>query len=119
MVDASKSEDFIAPLDNDQLAADFTYLHSVCDIRKITFTSHRRILGRLVIAAKTVLRKLIAPILERQTAFNAASLRVTSRLMDETDRLREETAQLKERIDTLERLHREALQAADEGVQGS
>ena len=45
------------------------------DINDVSLVSHRRILGSLVLATKKVVRKLLAPILERQVAYNAASTR--------------------------------------------
>jgi O-antigen chain-terminating methyltransferase len=65
-----------------QVAADFAYLHSSYDINNVSLVSHRRILGSLVLATKKIVRKLLAPILERQVAYNAASTRVATHLKD-------------------------------------
>ena len=65
-----------------QVAADFALLHSGYDITDVPLVSHRRILGSLVLATKKVVRKLLAPILDRQVAYNAASTRVATHLKD-------------------------------------
>jgi 2-polyprenyl-3-methyl-5-hydroxy-6-metoxy-1,4-benzoquinol methylase len=65
-----------------QVAADFAYLHSGYDINNVSLVSHRRLLGSLVLATKKVIRKLLAPILDRQVAYNAASTRVATHLKD-------------------------------------
>ena len=44
--------------------------------------SHRRVLGSLVLTTKKAIRKLLAPILDRQVAYNAASTRVATHLTD-------------------------------------
>src|SRR5688500_1560570 len=59
-----------------QVAADLACLHSGYDINNVSLVSHRRILGSLVLATKNIVRKLLAPILDRQVAYNAASTRV-------------------------------------------
>ena len=61
-----------SPFDDGQAAADFAYLHSGYDIRHGSFVSHRRMLGRLAVAVKQLLARLLTPILERQSAYNAA-----------------------------------------------
>ena len=65
-----------------QAAADFAYLHSGYDINDVSLVSHRRMLGSLVLATKKIMRKLLAPVLERQVAYNAASTRVATHLKD-------------------------------------
>jgi hypothetical protein len=82
-----------------QVATDFACLHSGYDINDVPFVSHRRILGSLVLATKKAIRKLLAPILDRQVAYNAASTRVATYLKDWieaqgqiSDRLRKDVA---------------------------
>jgi SAM-dependent methyltransferase len=50
-----------------------TRLDACYDFRTVQFTSHRRVVGRLIVAIKQILRKLLTPILERQAGYNAAS----------------------------------------------
>lgn len=73
-----------------QVAADLASLHSGYDIYHIPFTSHRRILGPLVVFAKKILRKLLTPILTRQVAYNAANARVVTHLKEQLEALGEE-----------------------------
>jgi len=87
--DISIPEPDTSPILHGQVAADFAYLHSGYDINDVSLVSHRRILGSLVLATKRVVRKLLAPILERQVAYNAASTRVTTHLKDWVDAQRQ------------------------------
>ena len=70
-------------LSNDPVAADLASLQSSYDIYHIHFTSHRKGLGRLVVLAKQVLRKLLTPILERQLAYNIANTRIADHLCEQ------------------------------------
>ena len=81
-----------------QVAADVAYLHSGYDITNVSLVSHRRILGSLVRAAKKVIWQLLAPILERQVAYNAASTRVTIHLKDWVEAQRQISDTLREAI---------------------
>ena len=56
--------------------ADLASLQSSYDIYHIHFTSHRKGVGRLIVLAKQVLRKLLTPILEQQVAYNTANTRI-------------------------------------------
>ena len=96
-----------------QITADLAYLHSGYDINDVPFVSHRRVLGSLVLTTKKAIRKLLAPILDRQVAYNAASTRVATHLNDWVeaqerigDTLREELGALEARVRAAEsRLH--------------
>lgn len=57
-------------------AADLGTLHAGYDVYNVPLTSHRRLLGAGIVLAKRILRKLLAPILSRQVAYNAAVARV-------------------------------------------
>jgi O-antigen chain-terminating methyltransferase len=85
-----------------QVAADFASLHSGYDINNVSLVSHRRILGSLVLATKKAIRKLLAPILERQVAFNAASTRVATHLRDCVEAQGQISATLREELGALE-----------------
>src|SRR5919108_5450630 len=67
-------------LSDGPIATDLACLQRNYDIYHIPFTSHRKAMGRFVVMAKQVLRKLLTPILERQLAYNAANARVASYL---------------------------------------
>ncbi len=64
--------------DSGPLALDVANLQLIGDLRKVSFTSHRWLLGSLILAVKKVLVKLLTPVLERQTAYNMASARSTA-----------------------------------------
>ena len=112
-----------SPFADDQVAADLAYLHSGYDITDVSLVSHRRILGSLVLAAKKVFRKLLAPVLERQVAYNAASTRVTTHLKDWVeaqrqigDTLREDMVALAARLRAERAELRAELRAAESRV---
>jgi SAM-dependent methyltransferase len=77
---------------NGVVAADLASLQGSYDIYHIRFTSHRKGLGRLVVLAKQVLRKLLTPILERQLAYNAANTRIVHYLNKEMESLHQQQA---------------------------
>ncbi|HYY15273.1 MAG TPA: methyltransferase domain-containing protein [Gammaproteobacteria bacterium] len=119
--------DVAGPLSDGPTATDLASLQSSYDIYHINFTSHRKALGRLVVSAKQVLRKLLTPILERQSTYNAANARVTSYLCKQLERvLQQQVAALQvmrmEVADQVERMRQQqaaalrALQAQLEGL---
>ncbi|HXH11561.1 MAG TPA: methyltransferase domain-containing protein [Alphaproteobacteria bacterium] len=71
------------------VAADLASLQSSHDIYHLHFTSHRKILGWLVVSTKRVLQKLLTPVLERQLTYNAANLRIASSLWERSEALLE------------------------------
>jgi O-antigen chain-terminating methyltransferase len=85
-----------ASLQGYQEPADLAFLQSGYDVYHINFTSHRKVLGRVVVFFKQVLRQLMTPILERQCAFNAASARVASHLQGQAFHLQEQSSHLQE-----------------------
>lgn len=97
------SEKHTSPFDDGQAAADFAYLHSGYNIQHVSFASHRWLIGPLLVAVKKTLRKLLTPILERQTAYNAANGRVTTHIKDWIDSLDRQHALVSEQMETLER----------------
>lgn len=73
-----------------QVALDLASLHTDSAIAEMHFTSHRKVLGRLVILLKHGLRKLLTPLLERQTAYNAANTRLLSDVYEQIEFLRQQ-----------------------------
>jgi 2-polyprenyl-3-methyl-5-hydroxy-6-metoxy-1,4-benzoquinol methylase len=73
----------VSPAKGAQGTADLALLLQGSDLTHIAFTSHRRWLGPLVVLAKKGLSRLLTPILERQTAYNAANARLIASLKDE------------------------------------
>jgi SAM-dependent methyltransferase len=80
---ASTPVETTSSLADSPVRADLTALHNSYDVCHMYFTSHRKVFGRFVVAAKQVLRKLLTPILERQLAYNAANTRVVSYLYEQ------------------------------------
>jgi SAM-dependent methyltransferase len=75
------------------VSSDLALLQSNYDIYNIHFTSHRRGLGRFVVLAKRLLRRLLTPILERQLAYNTANNRIAHHLCRQiTEALQEQAA---------------------------
>ncbi len=94
--------------DDGQTAADLASLNSGYDIQQVSFASHRRILGPLVVAVKKALGKLLTPILERQIAYNAASVRVVNHVRDSIETLNRRQAQINDQIEAFERRQADA-----------
>jgi SAM-dependent methyltransferase len=99
-----------------QVAADFAYLHSGYDINNVSLVSHRRLLGSLVLATKKVIRKLLAPILDRQVAYNAASTRVATHLKDWVEAQGQISDALRVEIGALEARLRAEMLAAESRI---
>jgi len=79
----------VNPPSEGSVAADLVSLQSSHDIYHLHFTSHRKILGWLVVSTKRVLQKLLTPVLERQLTYNAANLRIASSLWEQSEALLE------------------------------
>jgi SAM-dependent methyltransferase len=94
------SEPLASAVDNGQGASDFAKLESVGGLQRISLTSHRGLLGLPIVTIKKILFKLLTPMLERQTAYNAASARAT--------------AEIATRMQMLERRQGHVLQAVTE-----
>jgi 2-polyprenyl-3-methyl-5-hydroxy-6-metoxy-1,4-benzoquinol methylase len=111
------SENHVSPLDNGQAAADLAYLYSNYDVERVSFVSHRRFIGSLVVAVKNILRKLLTPILQRQVSYNAAVALVTARstewasaLQNDMGALQNDMGALQNDMDVLERSHAQFCQ---------
>jgi SAM-dependent methyltransferase len=87
------SENPVVPLGEGQTAADFAYLRSGYNIQDVSFASPRGVIGPFVVAVKNILRRLLASILERQTAYNAASARVAAHIQESIETLDRRQAQ--------------------------
>jgi 2-polyprenyl-3-methyl-5-hydroxy-6-metoxy-1,4-benzoquinol methylase len=104
-----------SPFDDGHAAADFAHLHSGYDIRNVSFVSSRRVVGSVVVAVRKVLRRLLAPMLDRQVAYNAASTRVTTHLKEWVGTLDREQAQAIQVVNAqMETLERTQIQLRDE-----
>src|SRR5262245_18457966 len=74
-------------LSNDPVAAELSALQSSREIRYFHLTSHRKVLGSFVVFAKKVVRQFLTPSLERQSAYNAANIRLTAHLCERAEAL--------------------------------
>jgi hypothetical protein len=115
--------DATGSLSDGPIATDLLSLQSNYDTYHIHFTSHRKGLGRFVVLAKQILRKLLTPILERQLMYNAANARVASYLYARSEyarfeetRLRHATAEQVEGIRQQQAATLEVLRQMMEGI---
>ena len=88
--------------DSGSIDLDLGLLVSNYDISSAPFTSHRRVLGRLIIFAKNLARELLVQLLARQSAYNGAATRVISHLKRKIDSMADEQARLAQRLADLE-----------------
>lgn len=102
---AEETSERLSASDNGSRSPDFGHLQSVGDLRQVVITSHRQLFGLVVVAVKRMLLKLLTPILERQTAYNAAAVRA----MADTDN----------RMHAMEWRHDQALAASQEQIEAS
>ena len=98
-----RSASSVPPFDRDQTAADFEYLRTGYDIGDVSFVSHRPVLGLFAVTIKKVLRKLLTPVLARQTAYNAANARVIAGITAWFEQQAEALGTINDRLDVVER----------------
>lgn len=65
------------------LSGDAGHLHRAGDLTAVAIASHRRLGGRVVVALKRVVRRLLFPLLDIQTGVNAANARVVTFLLQQ------------------------------------
>lgn len=87
----------------DEVSADLVKLRSVSDVENVPLTSHRPLVGAVVVALKRLVRKLLAPSLRAQASFNATTLDLM--------------AQTNDAIEALDRRHAQQLQVRDDRIQ--
>jgi 2-polyprenyl-3-methyl-5-hydroxy-6-metoxy-1,4-benzoquinol methylase len=95
--------DTTTPLSNGLVAAELSSLQSSREIRYFHLTSHRKLLGSFVLLAKKVVRKLLTPSLERQSAYNAANIRLTAYLWEHAEASQKNSQELAQQIKELRR----------------
>src|SRR5262249_32840601 len=90
----------------DRRAQDLTFLRGRIDPFEIRLRSHRKIFGWPVVAAKKLLRQLLTPVLEWQSAYDAPALRLLESLDRDARAARVEldlrTGELRQRLAELE-----------------
>jgi ubiquinone/menaquinone biosynthesis C-methylase UbiE len=89
-----------SPPSDDQVVDDLAALYRYSTFAQLHVSSHRKVLGRVVILIKQGLRRLLTPILERQTAYNATNAHLVSCLCTQVDLLRQQCLLLQEEIKT-------------------
>jgi len=111
----TSSSDVVHPSSNGAIRADLISLHNNHNISNLHFTSHRKVFGRLIVGAKKALRQLLTPILERQSAYNAANARLDSHLyhlcQQQAEALQALQGMVVEQIEVLGQKQSEALRA--------
>src|SRR5579884_1323897 len=86
----------------DGCGSDLMLLLSGYDVARAPFTSHRPLIGRLIIMIKNVARELLVQLFDRQSSYNAAAARVLSRLDRKLDQIARQQERLERRLDALE-----------------
>ena len=81
-----------SPRRNSQVVEDLNFLQSSQDISQVRFSSHRKMVGDIILSVKRVLHQLLTPVFERQSAYNAANVRLLSSLCERVERLEERVA---------------------------
>ena len=87
-------------------------LRSTYDMAGAPFTSHRQVLGRLIIFFKNIARELLVQLLARQSAYNGAAVRAITHLKHRLDTLADEQRRIMQRLDALEARFGEGPQQA-------
>jgi SAM-dependent methyltransferase len=75
------------PRRTSQEAEDLGLLQSSQDISQVRFSSHRKVVGDIIILVKRVLQQLLTPIFERQSAYNAVNARLVASLFERVERM--------------------------------
>src|SRR5262245_19777893 len=84
--------DGASPPPPEPVLEELTALHCGYALYPLHFTSHRRGVGLMVVWAKKLLQKLLTPVLERQSAYNAANARVSAQLWEQAGTWRQQQA---------------------------
>jgi SAM-dependent methyltransferase len=119
-----------SPRRNRQMAEDLGFLQSTQDIAQTHISSHRKVVGDLIVFAKRLLQQLLSQVFERQSAYNAVNARLMAALCERVERMEEQVASALEslraeetafldalrqtvsgQLETLARQQQEALQA--------
>ena len=98
------------PTVDSQVSSDLTSLHDNYDVYNFHFTSHRWVLGKFVVLAKKILRKLLTPMLTRQVAYNASNTRAVTHVMEQLGHLARQQPRLIEDIRAEQAQSRTALE---------
>ena len=97
------------PRRNSQTAEDLGFLQKSQDISQIRFSSHRKVVGDIIVFAKRALQQLLTPILERQSAYNAINARLVAYLCERMTGIEEQVASALESLRAEETAFLDAL----------
>jgi SAM-dependent methyltransferase len=81
-----------SPRRHSQVAEDLSFLQSSQDLSQVRFSSHRKVVGDIIILVKRVLHQLLTPVFERQSAYNAVNARLIASLCERVERMEERVA---------------------------
>jgi hypothetical protein len=88
------------------MEGDAGHLHRAHNVRDLPIESHRRLTGPMVVATKRALLRLLHPLPEVQTTWNAANARVVTLLLRQVaaqarsiELLEQQVAELNEKLD--------------------
>jgi ubiquinone/menaquinone biosynthesis C-methylase UbiE len=89
-----------SPPSDGQVVGDLAALYRHAILAQLHFSSHRKVLGWVIILIKQGLRRLLTPILERQTAYNTTNAHLVSYLCTQMDLLRQQCLLVQEEVKT-------------------
>jgi 2-polyprenyl-3-methyl-5-hydroxy-6-metoxy-1,4-benzoquinol methylase len=108
-----------SPRRNGQTAEDLRFLQSSQDLSQIRFSSHRKVVGDIIVFVKRALQQLLTPILERQSAYNVVSARLVAHLCERVEHMEEQVASALEILRAEETAFLEALREMVTGQLGA
>jgi hypothetical protein len=100
-----------SPRRNPRTVEDLRFVQSTQDLSQLHFSSHRKMVGAVIVFAKKLLHQLLTPVLERQSAYNAVNTRLMGDLWERAERLQEEQAAVLEALRAEETAFLDALRA--------
>lgn len=80
------------PRRHSHMSEDLGMLQSSQDITQTRFSSHRKVIGDLIVFAKRALHQLLTPVFERQSAYNAVNVRLVAALVERVERVEEQVS---------------------------
>jgi SAM-dependent methyltransferase len=98
-----------SPPRNRQMAEDLGFLQSSQDIAQAHISSHRKIVGDLIVFAKKLLQHLLSQVFERQSAYNAVNARLMASLCERVERMEAQVASALEAVRAEETAFLDAL----------
>jgi O-antigen chain-terminating methyltransferase len=86
------------PAEN-QLAKDLATARASVDVYSVDVGSPRRLVGKLLVLLKSAVKRLLAPVLQRQIAYNEATARIVKQLRDQLGTATQREDELRELIE--------------------